>query len=51
MERAIGNRSLVSMTKTGQDDEASKIICEVVTRLHAKSEVARMKRFLFHPGL
>jgi len=38
MERAIGNRSLVSMTKTGQDDEASKIICEVVARLHAKGQ-------------
>jgi streptomycin 6-kinase len=38
MERAIGNRSLVSMTKTGHDDEASKIICEVVTRLHAKRQ-------------
>jgi streptomycin 6-kinase len=38
MERAIGNRSLVSMTKTGQDDEASKIICEVVTKLHANKQ-------------
>src|ERR1700734_4064161 len=40
MERAIENRSLVSMTKTGQDDEASKIIYEVVTRLHAKRQKA-----------
>jgi streptomycin 6-kinase len=38
MERAIGNRSLVSMTKSGQDDEASKIICEVVAKLHAKNK-------------
>ena len=38
MERAIGSHSLVSMTKTGQDDEASKIICEVVTKLHAKNK-------------
>lgn len=34
MERAIGKRSLVSMTKSGQDDEASKIICDVAARLH-----------------
>ncbi|CAM2952593.1 Aminoglycoside/hydroxyurea antibiotic resistance kinase [Legionella steigerwaltii] len=38
MERAVGKRSLVCMTKTGQDDEASKIICDVVSRLHAKNK-------------
>lgn len=38
MERAIGSRSLVSMAKTGQDDEASKIICEVVAKLHSKNK-------------
>ncbi len=38
MERAIGKRSLVNMVKTGLDDEASKIICEVVARLHATNK-------------
>jgi streptomycin 6-kinase len=38
MERAIGNRSLVSIANAGQDDEASKIICEVVAKLHAKNK-------------
>lgn len=37
MERAMGTRSLVSMAKMGQDDEASKIICEVVAKLHAQN--------------
>jgi len=35
MERATGPQSLVEMAKTGGDDEASHIICSVVTRLHA----------------
>lgn len=34
MERAIGNRSLTEMAKTGRDDEASRIICSVVGKLH-----------------
>lgn len=38
MERAIGKRSLVSMAKSGQDDTASKIICDVVARLHAANK-------------
>lgn len=38
MERAIGSCSLLRMAKTGQDDEASKIICEVVARLHARNK-------------
>ncbi len=37
MERAIGKQSLVTMTKTGLDDEASKIICEVTAKLHTKN--------------
>lgn len=35
MERAIGEKSLVTMAKHHQDDESSRIICEVVARLHA----------------
>jgi streptomycin 6-kinase len=38
MERAAGKRSLVSMAKSGQDDEASRIICDVAGRLHAKNK-------------
>ena len=36
MERAAGNNSLVTMAKQNQDDEASRIICSVVTQLHAQ---------------
>ena len=35
MERAIGKNSLTSMVKHHQDDEASRIICDVVSKLHA----------------
>jgi len=35
IERAIGSGSLVSMAKNHQDDEASRIICAVVNKLHA----------------
>jgi streptomycin 6-kinase len=35
MKRAIGSRSLVEMARKGQDDEASAIICSVISRLHA----------------
>jgi streptomycin 6-kinase len=35
MERAEGTCSLLDMALTGQDDEASRIICNVVARLHA----------------
>ncbi|NNM59966.1 MAG: 3'-kinase [Legionellales bacterium] len=34
MERAIGNRSLVSMATEGQDSEATRIICEVTNKIH-----------------
>lgn len=34
MFRADGNRSLIEMTRAGQDDEASRIICEVAAKLH-----------------
>jgi streptomycin 6-kinase len=35
LERATGTRSLIEMVRAGQDDEASRIICDVVARLHA----------------
>lgn len=35
MERAIGRRSLVTMSMSGHDDEALRIICGVVAQLHA----------------
>ena len=38
MERAMGNAALADLARTGGDDEACRIICEVVTRLHAPRE-------------
>jgi streptomycin 6-kinase len=35
LERATGPRSLAAMVADGRDDEASRILCEVTTRLHA----------------
>ena len=35
LERATGRRSLADMALHGKDDEASRIICGVVARLHA----------------
>lgn len=35
MERAIGELSLIKMAKGGRDDEASRIVCSVVAKLHA----------------
>lgn len=35
LERAEGKRSLLEMALNGRDDEASRIICAVVARLHA----------------
>ncbi|MBY0545496.1 MAG: 3'-kinase [Gammaproteobacteria bacterium] len=34
MERAMGHRSLVTMATQGQDNEATRIICEVTNKLH-----------------
>jgi streptomycin 6-kinase len=34
MERALGKQSLVEMVKNGEDDQASRIICEVAAKLH-----------------
>lgn len=35
MERLQGNRSLGEMARGGQDDEATRILCEVAAKLHA----------------
>jgi streptomycin 6-kinase len=35
LERATGSRSLAAMAAAGQDDEASRILCAVASRLHA----------------
>jgi streptomycin 6-kinase len=35
MERATGERSLAEMARNDRDDEASRIICTVASRLHA----------------
>jgi streptomycin 6-kinase len=35
LERAKGSRSLADMAANGNDDEASRIICDVVAELHA----------------
>jgi streptomycin 6-kinase len=34
MERAVGQKSLIAMAKHHQDNEASRIICTVVSQLH-----------------
>ncbi|KRB50884.1 3'-kinase [Rhizobium sp. Root708] len=44
LERALGTRSLLTMAMNGEDDEASRIICATVAKLHAP----RSKR---HPPL
>ena len=36
LERATGRRSLADMVRNGDDHKASRIICAVITRLHAK---------------
>lgn len=38
MERATGEKSLRNMIKNHQDDEASRIICDVVAKLHANTK-------------
>jgi streptomycin 6-kinase len=35
LERTTGKRSLAAMVAAGRDDEASRILCHVATRLHA----------------
>lgn len=34
LERATGPRSLAAMARSGQDDEATRILCEATSRLH-----------------
>jgi streptomycin 6-kinase len=36
MERTMESNSLVEMAQTGRDDEASRIICQVVAKLHVQ---------------
>jgi streptomycin 6-kinase len=38
MERALGTGSLIEMAENGHDDEASRIICSVVQKLHAHKD-------------
>ena len=35
LERAMGGRSLAAWARSGRDEEATAIICDVVARLHA----------------
>jgi streptomycin 6-kinase len=49
LERASGDRSLIDMARTGQDDEASRIMCQVAASLHtprtgAKPELIPLSR-------
>lgn len=41
LERATGTRSLADMARSGADDEASRILCEVAARLHAPRPASR----------
>ncbi|MFC0227045.1 aminoglycoside phosphotransferase family protein [Serratia aquatilis] len=38
LERAMGNLSLVQMARTGQDEQATEILCRVIARLHTPRE-------------
>ncbi|WP_242208636.1 MULTISPECIES: aminoglycoside phosphotransferase family protein [unclassified Pseudomonas] len=38
MDRAMGSRSLMHMAMNGEDDEASRILCSALARLHAPRE-------------
>jgi streptomycin 6-kinase len=35
IERAVGEKSLTAMARSGQDDDATQIICDVIAELHA----------------
>lgn len=35
LERAMGQASLAQMVRSGQDERATEILCQVITRLHA----------------
>lgn len=38
LERATGTESLVEMARSGRDDDASRTLCAVASRLHASRE-------------
>lgn len=38
LERATGRRSLAEMARSGEDDEATRILCAAVARLHATAD-------------
>ncbi|MTH69581.1 3'-kinase [Agromyces bracchium] len=38
IERAMGRRDLVSMVRAGEDDAATRIVCDVAARLHAETD-------------
>jgi streptomycin 6-kinase len=40
LERACGTRSLASMARGGEDDEATRILCRTLARLHAPRPAA-----------
>lgn len=35
LERAVGKKALADFAQTGRDDEASRILCDVIAKLHA----------------
>ncbi|MBA3812691.1 MAG: 3'-kinase, partial [Caulobacteraceae bacterium] len=38
LERAMGARSLTAMARSGQDDAASRVLCQVAGELHARRD-------------
>lgn len=38
MERAVGERSLIELARTGRDDEATRVLCGAVASLHGRSD-------------
>lgn len=38
MERAVGDRSLIAMARSGRDDEATHVLCAAVAPLHARRD-------------
>lgn len=42
MERLIGERSLHEMVRSGDDDEATRILCDVAAQLHTEREKPRL---------
>ena len=50
LERATGTRSLAEYARNGRDDEATRIICDVLARLHAPRAKARRRCARWNPG-